>query len=53
MIGETLKRMKVGEPRTFAGLTVYPLTGDAGGAPGYTILDDALTKTHEEFSELR
>ena len=41
-IKETLKRITVGNPRTFAGLSVYPLTGVDRGAPGYTILDDAL-----------
>jgi len=41
-IGETLKKIAVGQPRTFGGLSVYPLTGIDGGAPGYTILDDAL-----------
>ena len=42
MIAATLKKMTVGHPSTFAGLSVYPLTGDPGGAPGYTVLDDAL-----------
>lgn len=42
MIARTLNDTTVGQPRTFAGLTVYPLTGGSRGAPGYTTLDDAL-----------
>jgi len=42
MIAQTLKKMTVGQPRTFAGLTVYPLTGGSRGEPAYTTLDDAL-----------
>ncbi len=42
MIAETLKKIEVGQPRTFAGLSVYPLTGDLGEASSYTVLDDAL-----------
>ena len=45
MLAETLKKIAVGHPRTFAGLSVYPLTGSPGvsqGEPGYTVLDDAL-----------
>ena len=42
MIAETLKKITVGHPRTFAGLSIYPLTGGPGDAPGYTVLDDAL-----------
>ncbi len=41
-IKETLKRIAVGHPRTFAGLSVYPLTGGTVGSPRYTILDEAL-----------
>ncbi len=32
-IKETLKRIAVGHPRTFAGLSVYPLTGATGPRP--------------------
>ena len=42
LIKETLKRIAVGHPRTFAGLSVYPLTGGTVGSPRYTILDEAL-----------
>ena len=50
-IKETLKRIAVGHPRTFAGLSVYPLTGGDGDAPGYTVLDDALREGTARVTE--
>ena len=51
-IRETLKRIQVGNPRTFGGLSVYPLTGVDRGAPGYTILDDALRAGTARVTEI-
>jgi hypothetical protein len=55
MLAEALKKIKVGHPRTFAGLSVYPLIGVAGASPGdaaYTVLDDALGKGTARITEV-
>ncbi|MCH7781156.1 MAG: hypothetical protein IH848_09930 [Acidobacteria bacterium] len=51
-IRETLKRITVGNPRTFGGLSVYPLTGVTREDPGYTILDDALREGTARVTEI-
>ena len=51
-IENILKEVAVGPPRTFGGLTVYPLSGTDGGAPSYTTLDDALAAGTARVTEI-
>lgn len=43
-IGQSLTGLKLGESQTYLNLTLFPLIGDAEGAPGYVLLDEALER---------
>lgn len=52
IIRETLTRLEVGPPTTFANLTLYPLIGGAGHAPDYATLDEAIRQGWVQVREV-
>lgn len=52
IVRETLTRLEVGPPTTFANLTLYPLLGGAGQAPDYATLDEAIRQGWVEVREV-
>ena len=52
ILTKTLTELNVGQGRTFAGLTVYPLLGAAGQAPSYRTLDEALAEGSARVTRL-
>ena len=53
IIRETLERLQVGTPTTFASLTMFPLVGDGEGLPPeYATLDEALQQGLLEVREI-
>jgi hypothetical protein len=51
-VRETLTRLEVGSPTTFANLTLYPLLDGAGQAPDYATLDEAIQQGWVEVREV-
>ena len=51
-IVNTLERLEVGAPVSFANLTLFPLLGDPGPRPDYATLDEAIEGGWFEVSEV-
>jgi hypothetical protein len=52
ILRETLARLEVGPQKTFAGLTHFPLLGDAVRRPEYATLDEAIEQGWLEVREV-
>jgi hypothetical protein len=52
IIRETLARLEVGPPKTFANLTLYPLLCVPGPLPDYATLDEAIEQGWVEVREV-
>ncbi len=52
IVVDTLGRLEVGSPTSFAKLTLFPLLGEAGRRPDYATLDEAIEGGWFEVSEL-
>jgi hypothetical protein len=52
IVRESLTRLEVGPPTTFANLTLYPLIGGGEHAPDYATLDEAIQQGWVEVREV-
>jgi len=52
LIKDTISKVKVGAPKTFKNLTVFPIMGDNGGTAEYLTLDEALAAKAGKVTEV-
>jgi hypothetical protein len=52
IVRETLTRLEVGPPKSFANLTLYPLIGGGEQAPDYATLDEAIEQGWVQVREV-